>query len=290
MDQSKATVIPATLYVVATPIGNLRDITLRALDVLAAVDVVAAEDTRTTKHLLTRYAISKTLFALHRHNESALFTKIAGLLSQGKTIAMVTDAGTPAISDPGGLIVRFVREQGFKVVPIPGPNAATCALSVAGISNPHFLFYGFLPTSSGPRRRMLANLKPHPYSLIFYEAPHRILECIADMTEVFGRDRRIIFARELTKVFETIHGCDLGDALAWLEADSDRRKGEFVLILTGAEPPKEAELSEQARSTLQLLMHELPLKQAVRLAAEISGESKNRLYSLALSLQPHPDS
>lgn len=290
MDQSKATVIPATLYVVATPIGNLRDITLRALDVLAAVDVVAAEDTRTTKHLLTRYAISKTLFALHRHNESALFTKIAGLLSQGKTVAIVTDAGTPAISDPGGLVVRFVREQGFKVVPIPGCNAAACALSVAGISNPHFLFYGFLPTSSGPRRRALANLKPHPYSLIFYEAPHRILECIADMTEVFGRDRRITFARELTKVFETIHGCALGDALAWLEADSDRRKGEFVLILSGTEPPKEAELSEQARSTLQLLMHELPLKQAVRLAAEISGESKNRLYSLALSLQPHSNS
>ncbi|PTQ80972.1 16S rRNA (cytidine1402-2'-O)-methyltransferase [Nitrosospira multiformis] len=290
MDQSKATVIPATLYVVATPIGNLRDITLRALDVLAAVDVVAAEDTRTTKHLLTRYAISKTLFALHRHNESALFTKIAGLLSQGKTVAIVTDAGTPAISDPGGLVVRFVREQGFKVVPIPGCNAATCALSVAGISNPHFLFYGFLPTSSGPRRRALANLKPHPYSLIFYEAPHRILECIADMTEVFGRDRRIIFARELTKVFETIHGCPLGEALAWLEADSDRRKGEFVLILSGAEPSKEAELSEQARSTLQLLMHELPLKQAVRLTAEISGESKNRLYSLALSLQPHSNS
>lgn len=290
MDQSKATVIPATLYVVATPIGNLRDITLRALDVLAAVDVVAAEDTRTTKHLLARYAISKTLFALHRHNESVLFTKIAGLLSQGKTVAIVTDAGTPAISDPGGLVVRFVREQGFKVVPIPGCNAATCALSVAGISNPHFLFYGFLPTSSGPRRRALANLKPHPYSLVFYEAPHRILECIADMTEVFGRDRRITFARELTKVFETIHGCPLGEALAWLEADSDRRKGEFVLILAGAEPPKDAELSEQARSTLQLLMHELPLKQAVRLTAEISGESKNRLYSLALSLQPHSNS
>lgn len=290
MDQSKTTVIPATLYVVATPIGNLRDITLRALDVLAAVDVVAAEDTRTTKHLLARYAISKTLFALHRHNESVLFTKIAGLLSQGKTVAIVTDAGTPAISDPGGLVVRFVREQGFKVVPIPGCNAATCALSVAGISNPHFLFYGFLPTSSGPRRRALANLKPHPYSLVFYEAPHRILECIADMTEVFGRDRRITFARELTKVFETIHGCPLGEALAWLEADSDRRKGEFVLILSGAEPPKDAELSEQARSTLQLLMHELPLKQAVRLTAEISGESKNRLYSLALSLQPHSNS
>lgn len=290
MDQPKATVTPATLYVVATPIGNLRDITLRALDVLAAVDAIAAEDTRTTKHLLTHYAILKTPFALHRHNESAQLAKIANLLSQGKTVALVTDAGTPTISDPGGFIVTSVREQGFKVVPIPGPNAAVCALSAAGISNPHFLFYGFLPASGGPRRRALAGLKPHPYSLVFYEAPHRILESVADMTEVLGNDRHITFARELTKLFETIHGCALGDALAWLQADIDRQKGEFVLILSGAERPKEAELSEQARHTLQLLMHELPLKQAVRLAAGISGESKNMLYSLALSLQHPTDS
>src|SRR5687768_5948757 len=287
MRSREAIISPGTLYVVATPIGNLRDITLRALDILAAVDVIAAEDTRTTGHLLTHYsiAIAKPMLALHRHNESATVAKVVNLLSRGQTIALVTDAGTPGISDPGGLLVKLVREQGYKVVPIPGANAAVCALSVAGITAPHFLFYGFLPTSAAARRGELKSLKSCPHSLVFYEAPHRILECVGDLNAVLGAKRQITIARELTKLFETIHTCPLDSALAWLQADPARQKGEFVLLVTGAEALNRAELSEQAQHTLQLLLADLPLKQAVRLAAEISGESKNKIYSFALSLQ-----
>lgn len=285
MRSREAIISPGTLYVVATPIGNLRDITLRALDILAAVDVIAAEDTRTTGHLLTHYSIAKRMLALHRHNESATVAKVVNLLSRGQTMALVTDAGTPGISDPGGLVVKLVREQGYKVVPIPGANAAVCALSVAGITAPHFLFYGFLPTTAAARRGELKSLKSCPYSLVFYEAPHRILECIDDLNAVLGAKRQITIARELTKLFETIHTCPLDSALAWLQADPARQKGEFVLLVSGAEELNRAELSEQAQHTLQLLLADLPLKQAVRLAAEISGESKNMIYSFALSLQ-----
>ncbi|SOD40153.1 16S rRNA (cytidine1402-2'-O)-methyltransferase [Nitrosovibrio sp. Nv4] len=273
------------LYVVATPIGNLRDITLRALDVLAAVDVIAAEDTRTTGHLLTHYSIQRKMVALHRHNESTTAKKIVGLLSRGQAVALVTDAGTPGISDPGGILVKQVREQGYNVVPIPGVNAAVCALSVAGATEPHFLFYGFLPASAGLRRRELQSLKSHPYTLVFYEAPHRILECISDLAEVLGVHRQITIAKELTKLFETIHTCATGEALAWLQADSNRQKGEFVLLLSGAEARGPGELSDQAQRTLAVLLQELPLRQAAKLAAEISGESKNILYSRALALQ-----
>lgn len=276
---------PGTLYIVATPIGNLRDITLRALDVLSAVDVIAAEDTRTTAHLLRHYSIAGKMMVLHRHNESATVEKVLGLLSRGQAVALVTDAGTPGISDPGGMLIKLVREQGYKVSPIPGANAAVCALSVAGSTAPHFIFYGFLPASAGPRRRELEALKSLPYTLVFYEAPHRILECVADLAEVLGLRRQITVARELTKLFETVHTCALADALAWFQADTNRQKGEFVLLLSGAETRKRGELSGTAEHTLKLLLHDLPLKQAVRLAAEISGESKNILYSQALALQ-----
>ncbi len=275
----------STLYIVATPIGNLRDISLRALDILAAVDVIAAEDTRTTAHLLTHHSITKKMMALHQHNERATAKKIVNLLAQGNSVALVTDAGTPGISDPGVILVNTVRDHGYKVVPIPGANAAVCALSAAGIAAPHFLFYGLLPASAGPRRRELEGLKSQPYTLVFYETPHRILECVAALAEVLGTHRQLVIARELTKLFETIHICTLDNALAWLQADTNRQKGEFVLLLSGAEVQKEEGLSDQTQYTLKLLLQELPLKQAVRLAMDITGESRNMLYDQALALK-----
>ena len=280
----------SALYVVATPIGNLSDISLRALDVLAKAEVIAAEHVQNSKHLLAAHAITAKLIALHQHNEAAVAGKIVTLLESGKSVALITDAGTPGISDPGAIVVQRVREGGCRVVPVPGANAAICALSAAGIMNPYFLFYGFLPTKSGLRKRELTALKSHPYTLIFYEAPHRILECIADMIDIFGAQREITLARELTKLFETIHSGTLADALSWLQADTNQQKGEFVLLLSGAETPDKSEISDQARHTLTCLLVELPLKQAVKLTAEITGENKNALYQLALDLKAGGDS
>ena len=280
------TITPATLYIVATPIGNLRDITLRGLDVLAAVDVVAAEDTRTTRHLLAHFSITKKMIAVHQHNEMKAAERVVNLLGTGTTVAFVTDAGTPGISDPGATLVKFVREKGYNVVPVPGANAAICALSASGIHAPRFLFYGFLPASPGPRRRELEELKLYPHSVVFYEAPHRILESVSDLADVFGAHRQLAIGRELTKLFESIHSCTLGDAVAWLQADPNRQRGEFVLILSGAEAATDRELSDQTLRTLKLLLKDLPLKQAVKVAAEISGQSKNKIYSVALTLKP----
>lgn len=273
------------LYVVATPIGNLSDISLRALDILAKVDIVAAEHTQNSGHLLAAHAIRTKLISLHQHNEMAVAGKILALLASGKSVALVTDAGTPGISDPGAILVKHIRTHGYPVIPIPGANAAVCALSVAGIVNPHFLFYGFLPTKSGLRKRALSALKSHPYTLVFYEAPHRIVASVADMIDIFGSQREITVARELTKLFETIHTGTLEAALAWLQADADQQKGEFVLLVSGAETADKPEISDQARHTLQCLLAELPLKQAVKLTAEITHENKNALYQLALQLK-----
>ena len=254
----------STLYVVATPIGNLRDISLRALDVLMAVDVIAAEDTRSSRNLLVHHAITKKMIALHQHNERVASKKILDLLKAGKSVAYITDVGTPGISDPGAILVNLVRKN-YRVVPIPGANAALCALSAAGISTTNFLFYGFLPASKSTRRRKLEELKSLPYVLVFYEAPHRIMECIIDLSEILGTNRQLTIGRELTKLFETIHTCALGDALTWLNTDANQQKGEFVLIVSGAETPDKTKISDQAQYTLKLLLKELPLKQAVKL-------------------------
>lgn len=274
------------LYVVATPIGNLNDISLRALAVLASVDVVAAEHVQNSKYLLSHHAIHTRLIALHQHNEAAVAHQISAFLAQGKSAALISDAGTPAISDPGAVLVRQVREQGFPVIPLPGANAAICALSAAGIIHPHFLFYGFLPAKTGQRQQALKTLAALPYTLVFYEAPHRIQASLHDMAAVLGGERQLTIARELTKLFETIHQCRLDEAIAWLEADAHREKGEFVVLVSGAPVPDSTEISEQTRNTLTLLLAELPLKQAVKLAADISGENKKALYQLALSLKP----
>jgi 16S rRNA (cytidine1402-2'-O)-methyltransferase len=277
--------LEAALYVVATPIGNLRDITLRALDVLAAADVVAAEDTRNTTHLLTHHSISTNrMIAVHQHNERGAAEKIIARLQAGQSVAFVSDAGTPSVSDPGALLVQAVRAAGMRVIPIPGASAAMAALSAAGLSEPHFLFYGFLPNKSAARRTALQSLISHPYTLVFYEAPHRIVECVADLCAVLGGERQIVLAREITKLFETIHSCALSDAEAWLQSDSNQQRGEFVVLVSGAVP--QPGLSVETLNTLSLLLEELPLKQAVQLAAKISGANRNELYQRALALKP----
>ena len=274
----------AALYVVATPIGNLRDITLRALEVLAAVNVVAAEDTRNTAHLLSHHGISANkLIAVHQHNERGAAVKVIALLQSGQSVAFVSDAGTPAVSDPGALLVAAVRAAGLPVIPIPGANAAVAALSAAGLSEPHFLFYGFLPNKSAARRSELHTLAGLPCALVFYEAPHRILECVADLCAVLGGERQIVLAREITKLFETIHACTLGEAEAWLLADSNQQRGEFVVLVSGA--PAQPGLSVETINTLSLLLEELPLKQAVQLAARITGANRNELYQRALHIK-----
>ena len=276
--------LECALYVVATPIGNLSDITLRALEVLGAADTIAAEDTRNTRHLLQHHGIADArLLALHQHNERGAAEKVIALLQQGQNVALVTDAGTPAVSDPGAVLVEAVRAAGFRVIPIPGPSAAVAALSASGLSAPHFLFYGFLPNKSGARRSALQALAEQPYTLVFYEAPHRILECTADLQAVFGDGREIVFAREVTKLFESIHRCKLGEALAWLNSDPNNQRGEFVLLVSGA-AAREG-LDAEAERTLLLLLEELPLKQAVQLAVKVTGANKNELYQRALALK-----
>jgi 16S rRNA (cytidine1402-2'-O)-methyltransferase len=268
---------------VATPIGNLRDISLRALDVLRSVDAVAAEDTRVSARLLACHGIARRMIAVHEHNERRAAREVLALLAAGKSVALVCDAGTPAVSDPGALLVAQARAAGHAVAPVPGANAALAALSVSGLPAAHFLFYGFLPARGAARRRALERLAALPYPLVFYEAPHRVLECVADLAAVLGGARRAVIARELTKRFETVHPCLLAEAQAWLHAERDRVRGEFVLIVEGAARPPAQQAEE--RRVLEALLAELPLRQAVALAARITGARRNELYRLALALE-----
>jgi len=281
--------VKSALYVVATPIGNLNDITLRALEVLQGVDIIAAEHVQNSRNLLSHHGISTRLMTLHQHNEAAAAHQISKDLADGKSVALISDAGTPAISDPGAILVQHIRECGFPVIPIPGANAAISALSASGVINPHFLFYGFLPSRSGLRQRELTTLAGLPYTLVFYEAPHRILETLNDIMAVLGAQREITIARELTKLFETIHQCTVEQAIEWATNDPYQQKGEFVLLVSGATPVDKTDISEQARHTLKCLLAELPLKQAVKLTAEITGENKKALYQLALDLKSQAD-
>lgn len=274
----------ATLYVVATPIGNLGDISRRALEVLGSVDAVAAEDTRVARRLLAHFGLARRTIAVHEHNEKRAAKQVLELLAQGKSVALTCDAGTPAISDPGALLVGSARLAGFAVTPVPGPNAAVAALSASGITARHFLFYGFLPERPAARRQALASLVSLPYALVFYEAPHRIVESVADLRAVLGGERRVVLARELTKRFETIHDGTLAETDAWLAIDAMRRKGEFVLIVEGTAARREPG-PDSSRRALEVLLHELPLKQAVGLAAKITGGKKNELYRAALAMK-----
>jgi 16S rRNA (cytidine1402-2'-O)-methyltransferase len=274
-----------TLYVVATPIGNLRDLTLRALDVLGQVDVIAAEDTRVSAGLLAHYGLHARLVSLHEHNEHKRAAAIIESLSSGKRVALITDAGTPAISDPGAALVRAVSAAGFAIVPIPGPSAVTAALSAAGIATPQWLFLGFLPVAAGARRAALERVRHLPYALVFYEAPHRVAATVALLAAVLDPQREIVIARELTKRFETLHRCALAEASAWLAADADRIRGEFVLIVAAPDDAAAEADAGEHDALLKPLLAELPLAQAVRIAVAQSGAARNRLYQRALALQ-----
>jgi 16S rRNA (cytidine1402-2'-O)-methyltransferase len=276
--------VEGTLYVVATPIGNLRDITLRALDILRQVDVVAAEDTRVTGVLLAHHGIRVPLLSLNEHNEKRRAAELVGLLSDGKRVALVTDAGTPAISDPGAALVRAVADAGFAVAPVPGPSAVVAALSASGLSAGHWMFCGFLPASAAARRAALDAVAALPAALVFYEAPHRVLATLPALAAALGAAREIVIARELTKRFETIHRCALGAAAEWVAADADRQRGEFVLIVAAPEG-RAAPAADAHDATLSLLLAELPLARAVKVAAALTGASKNSLYERALVLK-----
>lgn len=278
---------PGTLYVVATPIGNLKDITLRALEVLRGVDLVAAEDTRLSAGLLGAHGIDARLVAYHEHNERSAAATLVERLLAGQSVALISDAGTPGISDPGGVLVAAARAAGVPVHPIPGCNAAVAALSACGLAVGQWLFVGFLPSKAGPRRAALETLRALPQALVFHEAPHRIQDCVADLAHVLGGGRQLCLARELTKRFETLHVCPLAEAGAWLAADENHRRGEFVLVVTGAEPVPDDDL-DRARPVLAALLEELPASQAARLAARITGARRNALYQEALSLRPSP--
>ncbi|MFJ3045890.1 16S rRNA (cytidine(1402)-2'-O)-methyltransferase [Herbaspirillum chlorophenolicum] len=273
----------SALYVLATPIGNACDITLRALHVLAIADAVACEDTRNTNQLLQRYGLSKQLMATHEHNEREAAVKIVERLRQGERIALVSDAGTPAVSDPGARVVDAVRAAGLQVVPLPGASAAVAALSASGLDDQRFHFVGFLPSKARQRETALQELASMQAALVFYEAPHRIVDTVQAMLQVFGPQRQIVLARELTKLFESIHRCPLGDAPAWLEEDANRQRGEFVVLIQGA-PPSDGDQADAER-ILRILLEELPVKQAAALTAQITGQKKNALYERALELK-----
>ncbi len=280
------TFIPSALYVVATPIGNLGDITPRAVDALRAADAIACEDTRHTRQLLDHLGIQASVFALHHHNEREAAAKVIGLLATGKRVALVSDAGTPGISDPGAKAVAAVRAAGFTVVPLPGPSAASTALSAAGLADERFLFAGFLPAKVGARRTAIAELAAVPAALVFYEAPHRIEETVADLAALLEPARTLVVARELTKRFEQIAAMPLAEGPAWLAADENHRRGEFVLIVSGPPPPSvDGGLDAETERVLKVLLAELPTKQAAKLAAAITGQPKNALYERALALK-----
>ena len=272
------------LYVVATPIGNLADISSRALEVLQSVDVIAAEDTRRTRGLLQHFAINKPMLALHDHNENLQVPPLLLRLEGGENIALVSDAGTPLISDPGFPLVRACREAGVDVVPVPGPSALIAALSVAGLPTDRFRFEGFLPRKPGARHEFLQGLAAETATLVFYESSHRVGETLLDMLQVFGAQRYAVLARELTKMYETVLCGSLGDLRARVMADQNQRKGEFVLMLAGAEATGHAG-SQQLDRVLNVLLQELPLKQAAALAAKLTGEKKNAAYQRALELR-----
>lgn len=272
-----ATVHAGALHVVATPIGNLGDLTARAREVLAGVDAICAEDTRHTRQLLGALGIDRPLIALHEHNEADMAWKLVERLRAGDALALVSDAGTPLVSDPGYRLVREVRAAGLRVVPVPGACAAIAALSVAGIPSDRFCFEGFLPAKAGARRERLQALARETRTLVFYESSHRIEECIADLVAEFGAAREAVLARELTKLFETVLGDTLGELAARVAADENQRKGEFVIVVRGCEDDAEARLREGQRLYARLSEHLKP-SVAAKLAADLSGAPRKALY------------
>ena len=271
-------IVKSALYVVATPLGNPHDISRRALDTLAGVDLVAAEDTRRIKRLLQYYNISAACISLHEHNESQASAQVVKRLQAGQAVALVSDAGTPLISDPGYELIRLAQQAALRIIPVPGPSALTTALSVAGLPNDRFVFEGFLPARGTARRQRLEQLCGESRTLIFYESSHRIVESLQDMQTVFGDQRRAVVARELTKQFETIQGDTLAALVQWVTADPNQRKGEFVVLVQGLEHVDSDAVTPEAEQLLQVLLEELPIKKAAKLAARITGLNKRALY------------
>jgi 16S rRNA (cytidine1402-2'-O)-methyltransferase len=270
---------PGTLFIVATPIGNLGDASPRALEALRAADVIACEDTRTTRTLLARHGIETRTLALHQHNERAVASRLIDALKAGRNVALVSDAGTPGVSDPGALLVEQAHRAGMRVSPLPGPSAAAAAFSAAGFAAERFLFAGFLPAAPTARRKALAGLEL-PYPVILYEAPHRIAETLQDLVAQFGPAREIAIARELTKKFEEVARLPLAEAPAWLVAQPHRAQGEFVLVLGPGE--ERTAVAADAERTLEVLLETLGPSEAARLAARISGVPRRLLYRKAL--------
>jgi 16S rRNA (cytidine1402-2'-O)-methyltransferase len=277
-----------TLFIVATPIGNLADISERALQVLRQVAVVAVEDTRHSARLLQACGIATPMLALHEFNERQRSESLLDRIAAGENIALISDAGTPLISDPGYQLVRRAHQRGLGVVPVPGASAVVAALSAAGLPSDRFAFEGFLPSKRSARLAALQRLQREPRTVIFYEAPHRILECLQDMVECFGADREVTLARELTKTHETIRHCTLGDLLVFVADDANQQKGEIVLLLAGYQPQGQ-ELDEAVLRMLGILLEELPLKQAATLLARITGLAKGEIYDAGLQLKGKKD-
>lgn len=271
-----------TLYVVATPIGNLQDLTPRALEVLGSVSLIAAEDTRHSARLLQHFGIATPTTACHDHNERDKSQRLVERLLAGDDLALISDAGTPLISDPGFHLVRQARDAGVRVVPVPGACALIAALSAAGLPSDRFSFEGFLPARAHGRRQRIEALAVEPRTWMIYEAPHRLLDCLTDMLELLGAERQVVLARELTKTFETIRGAPLAELVEWVRSDSDQQRGECVLIVEGAPPADETTLDPAAERVLDVLLEELPVRQAAALAARITGLKKNLLYQVAL--------
>lgn len=279
------TALTPALYVVATPIGNLADISQRALHVLGHVHLIAAEDTRHSKRLLSHYGIRTPLVATHEHNEAAMVAKLAGKIADGQAVALICDAGTPGISDPGALLIGQLRELGLEIRPVPGPCAAIAALSISGALSRNWLFEGFLPSRRSARRARLALLQGETRTLVLYEAPHRVRDTLLDIGEVMGEKRVIGLAKELTKIHETYLAGDANSLLQWLQADPARQKGEFVLLVAGLSDAEKRNDLPQLRECLEVLLQELPLKKAVTVAARLTGAPRNLVYQAALAIR-----
>lgn len=274
-----------SLYIVATPIGNMGDMTERARKTLNDVDVIAVEDTRRSGLLLHNFAITTPMISVHEHNERQICASLLDRIEKGENIALISDAGTPLLSDPGYFLVNQARERELNVVPIPGVSAVITALSVAGLPTDRFVFEGFLPAKSSARQQKMQKLKEDTRTIIFYEAPHRIVEMLKDCQLVFGGQRKVVIARELTKTFETVRGDVLDELIAWVEADENQRKGEFVVLVQGAATREDTGVDVESERILLILLKDLPVKQAAALAASITGLKKNALYQFALGLK-----
>lgn len=271
-----------TLYVVATPIGNLADMVPRAVEALQTVALIAAEDTRHSSRLLAHFDIKTPVVAYHDHSDDQRTENILQRLLAGENVALISDAGTPLVSDPGYRLVRQARLRGVQVVPVPGACAMIAALSAAGLPSDRFAFEGFLPAKQTARCNLLQSLVNEPRTLIFYEAPHRILETLQDIAQVFGPEREVVIARELTKTFETIRGGAVAEIAAWVAGDTNQQRGEIVLLVHGAAAPATAQMSQEAERVMRVLLNELPIKQAASLGAKLTGLKKNFLYQWAL--------